>query len=98
MNYYYKINRVDEKEKWIFIHHEDWDKIDAFVNLLKSIENECSGKVVEVGDWQYKVEGSSFDLIYQWDDCFGSVTIYHRPAQKEPAIAFLQTHFDKLNV
>jgi hypothetical protein len=98
MNYHYKIGIVDEKEKWIFISHDEWDEIDAFVNLVKDIQNECNGKIIEVGDTQYKVEGSLFNLIYQWDSCFGSVVIYNRNEQKEPAIEFLQGHFNKLNV
>ncbi len=98
MNYHYKISIVDEKEKWIFISHDNWDEIDAFVNLVKELQKDCNGKITEVGDAQYKIEGSLFDLIYQWDSCFGSVVIYNRNEQKEPVIEFLQAYFDKLNV
>lgn len=98
MNYRYKINIVDEKEKWIFIGHDDWDESDPFVNLLRIIQKDCNGKIIEVGDMQYKVEGSNYDLVYQWDSCFGSVVIYNTKEQKEPVLEFLESYFDKLNV
>lgn len=97
MNYHYKIGKVDEKEKWIFIKHDNWDETDAFVYLLKGIQKECNGKVIEVGIMQYMIVGSLFNLVYQFDDCFGSVVIYDKNEQKESAIKFLKTLFEKLN-
>lgn len=75
MNYKYEIMMINEKDRWIFIKHEDWDEDDAFVNLIKSIQKDCNGKIIDIGDVRYKIEGSDFDLIYQWDSCFGTVVI-----------------------
>jgi hypothetical protein len=46
-----------------------------------------------MGDAQYKIAGSGFDLIYQWDSCFGSVVIYNEKRHKESVIEFLQSYF-----
>lgn len=97
MNYHYKIGKVNEEEKWIFIEHDDWDEVDAFVYMVKDIQKECNGKIVEVDYLQYKIEATGFNLIYQFDDCFGSVVIYERNEQKETVIEYLKAHFDKLN-
>lgn len=97
MNYHYKISIVDEKEKWVFISHDDCYESDAFVNLVKAIQSDCNGKTINVGDVRYKIEGSELDLIYQWDSCFGSVVIYNKKEQKESVLEFLQRYFIKLN-
>ena len=69
-NYKYIISYVNEKEKWIFIEHENFDEPDAFVALVKKIKNKYNGKIVEVGFLQYKIEGDKVDLIYQYDALF----------------------------
>ncbi len=97
MNYNYEIMLINEKERWIYINHKDWDDDDGFVNLVKSIQNDCNGKIVDIGDVRYKIEGSDFDLIYQWDSCFGTVVIYPNKSQKEPVTKFLESYFEKLN-
>ena len=97
MNYHYEIIIVNEKAHWIHINHDYWDESDAFFYLLKHIQKECNGKIIDVGDMQFKVLGSVFNLIYQYDDCFGSVVIYEKDEQKESVIAFLKANFNKLN-
>jgi len=98
MNYHYKIGAVDEKEKWVFVSHDDWDESDAFVNLVTAIQSDCNGKISNVGDMQYKIEGSELDLLYQWDSCFGSTVVYNKREQKESVIEFLKNYFIKLNL
>lgn len=97
MNYHYEIMLVNEKERWIFIKHDNWIESDAFINLLNTIKSDCNGKTIEVGDDQYKIEGSELELIYQWDSCFGSVVIYNKKEQLESVIDFLHCYFIKLN-
>ncbi len=98
MNYHFEIMSVNEKERWIYINHDCSFEIDAFVNLVKAIQSDCNGKIISVGDVQYRIEGSKLDLIFQWDDCFGSVVIYNKKEQKEFVIEFLQSYFVKLNI
>lgn len=97
MNFYkYKIIIVDEVQKWIFITHNDWDEPEAFIALLKKIRDDCNGKIIEVGDWQFKIEGDSLDLIYQFDSLFGTVVIYNKKSQKDLVIDFLKDMFEKV--
>ena len=95
-SYNYKIIRIDETEKWIFITHDDWDEPDAFVALVKKLCDNCDGSISIVGDTQYKIKGDKFDLTYQFDDLFGTVVIYNDVSSKQDIIKYLEAVFDEL--
>lgn len=42
-----------------------------FLVLMKSING-----FKTIGEDQFKITGCKFDLVYQWDSCFGFVIIY----------------------
>lgn len=95
-SYNYKIFMIDEDEKWIFITHDDWDEPDAFVALVKKIRDNCNGSIYSVGDDQYKINGDKFDLIYQFDDLFGTVVIYSDFSSKYDIIKYLKNVFNEI--
>lgn len=93
MDFHYEINHANETERWLLIHHDPWDEPDAFFHLLNTIRDDCRGTICEVGYLQYKINGARLDLIYQYDDLFGSVVIYPETCTKEQAAEFLNTYF-----
>lgn len=95
-SYNYRIFMVDEDEKWIFITHNDWDEPVAFVALVKKICDKCNGKICIVGDTQYKINGDKFDLIYQFDNLFGTVVIYNNLSSKSDVTEYLENIFTEL--
>ena len=68
---------------------EDFSK-NKFSGLyfVKTINKNFSGKIIEVGEMQYKIEGLEPDMIFQWDDLFGIVVIYND--NKEEVLDFLR--------
>lgn len=94
--YNYRIFMIDEKEKWIFITHDDCDEPEAFVALVKKLRDNCGGNIFVVGDEQYKIKGDKFDLIYQFDDLFGTVVIYTDDSSKHDIIRYLETTFNQI--
>lgn len=92
-NYHYAVIYVNEKENWISIQDDTPYDIDAFVNLMKKIQYSCDGIIEEVGYLQYCVIGSKYNLIYQWDSCFGIVVIYDDCTKKDEVIDFLEKYF-----
>lgn len=93
MEYSYNIINVDAREHWIFISHEDWDEPDGFISLVKKIRDDCNGVIVNLGDTRYKIDGDGMNLIYQYDNLFGTVVIYRKAEDKDAVIDFLKKYF-----
>ena len=62
--------------------------VDYNHKAVKTINKNFSGKIIEVGEMQYKIEGLEPDMIFQWDDLFGIVVIYND--NKEEVLDFLR--------
>jgi len=90
----YQIYHVSDTDGWISIVGEDsFFDCDAFVKMVKQIADSVHGKIVNVGEMQYRVTNVPFDLIFQWDDCFGIVVIPPSP-QLVPLVIDYLTQFD----
>lgn len=96
MTFRYKISCVSEQSRWIHIG-DDYSgyECDSFVNLVRYIQGERN--LICVGEVQYSIEEDPYELVYQWDSCFGIVVIYKNKDEKDDVLAFLQRHIDELN-
>ena len=89
-----------DKDGWIFISAENSTlESDSFVHLLKYIQEEISGKIVQTdkNDIQYQIVGDKMNLIYQWDSCFGISVIVPERINRKLAYQFLEVCCTKLN-
>lgn len=93
MDYKYKVTMESDDDRWIFIHYEDWDEPEGFVQFVKRVRAACNGKIIAVGDERYKIVGAEVDLIYQFDDLFGMVIEYPDDCPKEKALDFIKRYF-----
>lgn len=90
-NYKYSVASINEKDSWIFIdcnNGEQYEDVMSFVNFINTINKEFSGKIIEVGEMQYKIENLEPEMAFQWDDLFGIVVIYNE--NKEDVLEFLK--------
>ena len=90
-NYKYSIMNINEKDGWIFIGCEggdQYEEYEPFVNFVKTINKDFSGKIIEVGEMRYKIENLEPDMVFQWDDLFGIVVEYKN--NKDEVLEFLK--------
>jgi len=95
----YRLSLPDD-EGWIFIFSEgSTDDTDEFVKFVKYIKLKTDGRIVSAkdDDIQYRVIGDGYDLIYQWDDCFGITIIIPQGCDRDAAYRFLETCCEDLN-
>ncbi len=96
MTFRFKISAISEKSRWIHIQdNSDGDEYSSFVYLVKYLQGK--GKLLCVGEVQYRIEEDPFELVYQWDSCFGIVVIYKHKDDIDSVLSFLQRHIDELN-
>jgi hypothetical protein len=91
---------ASDQDGWISISAENSTlDSDSFVNLLKYIQEEIGGKIVQTdkNDIQYQIVGDKMHLIYQWDSCFGISVIVPERMNRELAYHFLEVCCTKLN-
>ncbi|MGN0136229.1 hypothetical protein [Anaerotignum sp.] len=65
-NFHYRIVRIDEEERWIFISSDcgwDLDEPDSFCFLLKKIGMNLETDIIEMGDMQYKFLNAPLNFI-----------------------------------
>ena len=94
-NYHFISNNTD-KSSWLLIGSDDeWDfyEPDAFHFLVQKIKDEVNGSILEIGDYQYKIDGDDLGLIYQWDSLFGICVICPSRFMRREAMAFLERFF-----
>ncbi len=95
MNHQYKILHVNRENCWITITSDDKfdrEEPDAFVELLRKIQDHTGGTIKKVGDIQYRISGDGLDFIYQWDSLFGITVIYPRDVTEAQARGFLSRY------
>ena len=87
------------EENWIFIRHDYRDALDGFIMLMKSIEAELDGRIIQMDgeDIQYIIQKDPFNLIYRWDAAFGIAVIVNDMADMNDVVAMLEYHFRKLD-
>lgn len=93
--YEYKIKRIDETNKWIYVEdmYSLYNEADAFIHLIKAVSERNGGNIINVGEMQYRITNDKFDLIYQWDDLFGIVILYKDSDKIEEVISYLENVF-----
>lgn len=89
-NFTYKISRINEKDKWIFISSNgNYDEPDAFIALVKGIAEQSNEKITDIGYCRYKISNQPYDMTFQWDDLFGIVVEYKNADDKENVSDYL---------
>ena len=93
----YEITSV--KDNWIFIKHDYRDELDGFIMLLKSIEGDVGGRIIQMdGDViQYTIQNDPYNLVFRWDVNYGTAVIVPDVSGVDAVVAMLEYHFDKLN-
>lgn len=94
MSRQHEIIHIDKNERWIFLSDESFGPCDSepFVSLLQSIATQTSGRITAVGNVQYRISNLPIDLIFQWDDLFGTVVIYGETHSPNEAVSFLEMY------
>ncbi|MFT3985448.1 MAG: hypothetical protein QM697_16210 [Lachnospiraceae bacterium] len=90
---------ISIQENWIFIRHNYRDELDGFIMLIKSIEGELDGRIIQVdgSEIQYTIDKDPYHLIYRWDTREGIVVILENKDDTESVLQMLQYHFEKLS-
>lgn len=93
----YEITSIEDN--WIFIKHDYRDELDGFIMLMKSIEGDLNGRIIQMDgeDIQYTIQNDPYSLIFRWDVTSGTAVIVPNAADIEAVVAMLERHFDKLN-
>ena len=105
--YKYIIDRISEKDSWIFIRDKDqsgwgdsifdaWDdSMDAGpVELLLRIKDRNHWDVEKVGMQQYRFRQDEIGMVFQWDDLFGLVIIIEDWDRLDEEESFLSDYFE----
>ncbi len=93
----YEIVSVEDNR--IFIKHDYRDELDGFIMLLKSIEGEVSGRIIQMDgdDIRYMIQNDPYNLVFRWDVKFGTAVIVPENVSVDDVVAMLESHFDRLN-
>ena len=93
----YEITSIEDN--WIFIKHDYRDELDGFIMLMKSIEGDLNGRIIQMDgeDIQYTIQNDPYNLVFRWDVKFGTAVIVPDLNDMEAVVAMLKQHFDRLN-
>ena len=93
----YEITSIEDNR--IFIKHDYRDELDGFIMLLKSIEGDVNGRIIQMDgdDIRYMIQNDPFNLVFRWDVNFGTAVIVPEGSSIEEVVRMLESHFDKLN-
>ncbi len=93
----YEITSI--KDNWIYIKHDYRDELDGFIMLMKSIEGDVGGRIIQMDgqDVEYKILNDPYNLIFRWDVQSGTAVIVPDVADIEPVVLMLKDHFYRLN-
>lgn len=93
----YKITSVEGNKA--YIKHDLRDELGGFITLLKSIEGELGGRIIQLDgdDIRYRIQTDPFDLVYQWDTELGLTVIAPEGTDMDKVVDMLNGHIDKLN-
>lgn len=93
----YEITSIDDNR--IFIKHDYRDELDGFILLLKSIEGDLNGRIIQMDgdDIRYMIQNDPYNLVFKWDVTSGTAVIVPDISDIDAVIRMLEEHFDKLN-
>ena len=93
----YEITSIRDNQ--IFIKHDYRDELDGFIMLLKSIEGDLNGRIIQMDgdDIRYMIVNDPYNLVFRWDVKYGTAVIVPDAANVDAVRAMLEYHFDKLN-
>ena len=93
----YEITSIEDN--WIFIKHDYRDELDGFIMLMKSIEGELGGRIIQMDgeDIQYTIQNDPFGLIFRWDVQSGTAVIVPDSVNIDAVVSMLESHFERLN-
>jgi len=93
----YEITSIEGNQ--IFLRHDYRDELDGFIMLLKSIEGDVNGRIIQMDgdDVRYTIQNDPYDLVFRWDVKSGTAVIVPETADMDAVRAMLEDHFDKLN-
>ena len=87
---------VDDR---ILIKHDYRDELDGFIMLLKSIEGDLGGRIIQMDsdDVRYMIQNDPFGLVFKWDVDNGTAVIVPDVSKMDEVVSMLEYHFEKLN-
>ena len=93
----YEITSIEDN--WIFIKHDYRDELDGFIMLMKSIEGDLDGRIIQMEgeDIQYIIQNDPYNLVFRWDVKSGTAVIVPDLANMDEVVKMLEYHFNKLN-
>ena len=93
----YEITSIEDN--WIFIKHDYRDELDGFIMLMKSIEGDLDGRIIQMDgeDIQYVIQNDPYNLVFRWDVKSGTAVIVPDLANMDEVVKMLEYHFNKLN-
>ncbi len=93
----YEITSIEDDR--IYIKHDYRDELDGFIMLLKSIEGDLNGRIIQMdGDEvKYTIQNDPFNLVFKWDVKSGTAVIVPPGSDIDAVKKMLEDHFDKLN-
>ena len=93
----YEITSIEDN--WIFIKHDYRDELDGFIMLMKSIEGDLDGRIIQMDgeDIQYIIQNDPYNLVFRWDVKSGPAVIVPDSANMDEVVKMLEYHFNKLN-
>lgn len=93
----YEITSIEDN--WIFIKHDYRDELDGFIMLMKSIEGDLDGRIIQMDgeDIQYIIQNDPYNLVFRWDVKSGTAVIVPDSANIDEVVKMLEYHFNKLN-
>ncbi len=93
----YEITSIEDN--CIFINHDYRDELDGFIMLLKSIEGDVGGRIIQMDgdDVCYTIQNDPFNLVFKWDVKFKTAVIVPDVSDMEAVVKMLEDHFNRLN-
>ena len=93
----YEITSIEDN--WIFIKHDYRDELDGFIMLLKSIEGDIGGRIIQMDgdDVRYTIQNDPYNLVFRWDVKFKTAVIVPNREDIDAVVRMLEDQFEKLN-
>lgn len=105
--YKYHIERIREKDSWIFISDKEdsgwgrrvldaWDdeKDDGPTEFILRIKEDNNWNVEKMGEMRYRFKQDDFEMIFQWDDLFGFVVSVEDESKLNATVQFIKQYTD----
>ena len=93
----YEITSIEDN--WIYIKHDYRDELDGFIMLMKSIEGDVGGRIIQMDgdDVRYTIMNDPYNLIFRWDVKSGTAVIVPEASDVSAVVDMLKNHFERLN-